>query len=234
MKPNPSLARITGILYLLIILFAGFSEGFIRSSLIIPGDTASTIEQIIQSEALFRFGIVSDLIAFACDAAVAILFYILLKEVNQPIALLAAAFRLIAHPAIATINLLNLFLILFLLNDGGASSFEESQLNQLVQLFIDAHHYGYLIAGVFFGIHCFFLGYLLYHSEAFPRILGMLMVLASMGYLTESFGNTLFPEHEAIYTWIVAVPAVLAEVSLALYLVIKGMDKTKTRPDINS
>ena len=230
MQSLDRIARITGILYLAIILLAGFSEGFVRSSLIIPGDISSTMENIGRSEWLFRIGIVTDLLAFICDAAVAVLFYILLRNVSKSISAIASAFRLLAHPAIAALNLLNLFIILFLLNGEAASSIDSNQLNLWIQMFIDTHHYGYLIAGAFFGIHCFFLGYLLYYSDFFPKIFGLLMILASFGYLTESFGTFLFPEYEDIYTWIVAIPAVLAEVSLALWLIIKGIDTSRNIP----
>jgi hypothetical protein len=217
-------ARIAGVLYLIIIVCAGFSEGYVRSNLIVPGDATATANNIVASEGLFRIGFVCDLIAFFSDAAVSILLYILLKPVSKTLSLIAASFRLLAHPAIASINLLNHFAALLLLS--GASYltvFETDQLHALVLLFLNAHRYGYLIGGAFFGLHCFVLGYLLFKSEYFPKILGVLLVFASLGYLIESFGNFLFPGYEEIFTWVVAVPAVIAELSLTFWLLIKGV-----------
>ena len=220
-------ARTAGILYLIIIICAGFSEGYVRSSLIVPGDAAATAGNIMASEWLFRVGFVSDLIAFICDLAVAILFYVLLKPVSKTLSLIAAALRLLAHPAIASINLLNHFSVLFLLSGADyLTAFETDQLHALVLLLLSAHKYGYLIGGAFFGVHCFILGYLFVKSDLFPKTLGIMLAIAAAGYLTESFGNFLFPEYEDIFIWIVAVPAVIAELSLCLWLLVKGVKKT--------
>lgn len=221
-------ARITGVLYLVIIICAGFSEGYVRSSLIVPGDAAATTDNIVNSEWLFRVGFVSDLIAFLSDAAVAILLYVLLRPVSKTLSLLAASFRLIAHPAIASINLLNHFIALSLLNGAGyLKVFEAGQLQAMVLLFLNMHNTGYLIAGAFFGVHCFILGYLLYKSELFPGVLGVLMVIASLGYLMESFGNFLFTGYEDILAWIVGVSAGIGELSLTFWLLIKGVKNKK-------
>ena len=155
----------------------------------------------------------------------AILLYVLLKPVNKTLSLMAASFRLLAHPAIASINLLNHFAALLLLGgDGYLTVFEPYQLHALAMHFLNMHAYGYLIAGAFFGLHCLLLGILLYKSQYFPAILGVLLVIASFGYLSESFGNFLFPGNEQILAWIVAVPAVLGEISLCLWLLIKGVN----------
>lgn len=219
-----SYARIAGVLYLVIIICAGFSEGYVRSGLIVTGDAAATAGNIIESEGLFRLGLVSDLVAFLCDAIVAILFYYLFMPVSKMLSLVAASLRLLAHPAIGSLNLLNHYAALKLADGGGMlSSFEPEELQSLALLFMDFHSTGYLIAGVFFGLHCLFLGYLLYKSELFPGFLGILLAIASVGYLTESFGTLLVPVYEVTYVWMVAVSAGIAEVTLCLWLMIKGV-----------
>lgn len=87
---------------------------------------------------------------------------------------------------------------------------------------------GYLIAGAFFGLHCLLLGYLLYKSDLFPAFLGMLLAIASVGYLTESFGMILVPAYEELYVWMVAVSAGIGELTLCLWLLIKGVRKPET------
>ena len=67
------------------------------------------------------------------------------------------------------------------------------------------------------------LGYLLYKSSLFPAILGGLVALAAVGYLTESFTFFLLPTYEPIASTIVLVTAVVGEIVLALYLVVKGV-----------
>jgi hypothetical protein len=96
---------------------------------------------------------------------------------------------------------------------------------------LTAHGYGYLIGGIFFGFHLLVLGYLLYQSELFPAILGGLIVLAAVGYLTESFTFLLVPAYEPIASTIVLVTAVVGEMALALYLVVRGV---RTQPPATS
>ena len=223
------LARVAGVLYLTIVVCAGFSEGYVRSTLIAPGDAAATAKNIMTSEWLFRLGFVSDLLAFLSDLVVAILFYVLLKPVSNTLSLIAASFRLLAHPAIASVNLLNHFAAVLLLSGADyLNAFETDQLHALVLFFLNAHRYGYLIGGAFFGLHCAILGYLLFKSELFPSVLGGLLLVASAGYLSESFGNFLFPDYAEILIWVVALPAVIAEVSLCLWLLIKGVKTQAT------
>lgn len=227
-----TIARLTGVLYLLIFITAGFSEGYVRATLIVPGDATATAANIAASEGLFRLGFVSDLIAFSADAIVAVLLYVLLRPVSRTLALVAASLRLVAHPAIASINMLNHVMALQLVSGAEyLTVFEPEQLHALVLLFLTAHRVGYLIGGVFFGLHLIVLGYLLYRSDRFPAILGGLIVLAAFGYLTESFTFFLVPAYASIASTIVVVTAVIGEMALALYLVVKGV---KSQPPATS
>lgn len=224
MDKNKKTARVTGLLYLVIFICAGFGEGFVRSNIIISGDAAATANNIMASEGLFRLGFVSDLIAFLSDAIVSILLYVLLRPVSRKLALIAASLRLLAHPAIASLNLLNHFFALHLLSGADyLTVFSTDQLHAMVLLFLEAHDTGYLIAGVFFGFHLFILGYLLYKSDLFPSALGLLVAVAASGYLVESFGSFLFPGYKVFYAWIVGITAVVGELSLSLWLLIKGV-----------
>lgn len=218
------IARIAGILYLLIFITAGFSQGFVRESMVVPGDANLTAANILASEGLFRLGFASDLIAFMSDLVVSILLYVLLRPVSKTVSLIAAMFRLLAHPAIATINLLNHYNALSLLNGGEfLSVFNADQINALVLFFMNAHRIGYMIAGSFFGMSLAFLGYLLYKSDRFPKLIGILIAIAAAGYLIESFGTFLFPGGREVYGMIVTVTAVVGEFALTLWLLIKGV-----------
>jgi len=223
-QPLQRTARVAGVLYLVVIVCAGFAEGYVRTGLVVPGDAAATAENIASSAWLYRVGFASDLAAFLSDVAISVLLYVLLRPVSKTVSLLAAAFRLIAHPAIASVNLLNHFMALLLAGEGaGGTGLDAEQVQALATLFIEAHGIGYLIGGAFFGVHLLLLGYLIYRAAYLPQLLGVLLTLAAAGYLVESFGTFLLPRYEAVYVWIVAVPAAVAEVSLALWLVIKGI-----------
>lgn len=222
-----TLARTAGWLYLVIILGAGFAEGYVRGTLMVPGDAAATASNILGSEGLFRLGLAADLIAFLADAAVAVLFYVLLLPVSRAVSLMAAAFRLIAHPAIGGLNLLNHFGALAILDGAGAlAALEPGQREALALFSLEAHGQGYLIAGAFFGVHLALLAWLLVRSELFPGWLGALVAVAAVGYLTETFTAFVVPTLAPLGAGMVVVTASVAEVSLCLYLIVKGVRAT--------
>jgi hypothetical protein len=104
------------------------------------------------------------------------------------------------------------------------TAFEPDQLHALVLLFLNAYEDVALIWGTFFGLHTLLLGYLVYKSGYFPSILGILLVLAALGYLTDSFGNFLFPQYAELFASVVIVLAVLGELSFTFWLLIKGVN----------
>jgi hypothetical protein len=215
-------ARAAGFGYLVIIVSGIFAHFFIRAGLIVPGDAAVTAGNIADSESLFRLGMVLDFVMVACDVVVALALYMLLRPVSKGLSLLAAWFRLV-QATVNGINLVNLFLVLSLVSGAGyIAAFGRDQLNALSMLFLNGHAYGILVGQVFFGIHCLVIGYLVYRSGYIPRILGILLLFASAGYLTESFGNLLSPGHADLFSYLVAVPAIIAELSLCLWLLFRG------------
>ncbi|MCG6186921.1 DUF4386 domain-containing protein [Maribellus maritimus] len=220
MKTN---ARTAGVLYLIIIITGLFSELFVRSGIIVPGNATATADNIAANSFLFRIGFISDLIMVMSDVGVALLFYLLLKSVNQGLSMLAAFFRL-AQATVLGINLLNFYLPLLLLGNGDyLSSFNQEQLNSLSMVFLNAHSYGYLISGVFFGISCIILGTLIFKAAYFPKWLGTLVVAAGVSYLIDCVVNFLFPEFASTSEILVMTVAVVSELSLCLFLLIKGV-----------
>ena len=224
MSVDKRTVKVAGILYLVIvigsILGGVFSEMYIQSHL--AGDDLMNIP-----DWLYRIGFAIYLLVYLSDIATALVLYILLKPVNNGLALLAAFFRF-AEAVILGINMLNHYAAFLILNGADyLTVFDPSQLEGTVLLLLDAHRSGYLIGQVFFGFHCFFLGYLLFKSGYFPRVLGVFLIAASFGYLIESFAYFLLPNHETVetvITWIVALPAFLSELSLTYWLLFKNFD----------
>ena len=232
MNSNKKTARVAGFLYLTIIISGIFAEFFVRQSLIVPGDATATANNIMASEGLFRVGIAGDVIMIMCDVALALIFYVLLKPVNNALSLLAAFFRL-AQAAILGINLLNLFFVLQLLSGAGyLTVFGAEQLNALALLFLTGHSIGYSIGLVLFGLSLLVLGYLVFKSGYFPRILGILLIIASVGYLIDSFASFLLPnydDYETIFALVVFLPAFIGELSMCLWPLIKGVKVQRTQ-----
>lgn len=219
-------ARIAGLLYLVIIVAGIFAQFAVRSSLIVADDPTATADNIMASEGLYRAGIAADLVMIMSDVALALAFFVLLRPVSQSLSLLAAFFRL-AQATVLGINLLNLFFALQLLSGADyLAVFDADQANALALVFLDAHATGYRLGLVFFGFSILVLGYLLARSGYFPRILGVGMIVASVGYLVDSFASVLlsnYSDYETIFGVVVFAPAIIAELALCVWLLWKGV-----------
>ena len=187
-------ARVAGLLLLIVAVLGPFSVIYVPSTLIVPGDATATADNIEASKWLFRLGIVSDSVIFLIEIVLTVLLYVLLRPVSRTLSLVAAFARL-AMAIIQGINLLPYFTALLLLSGAGyLRVFEPDQLEALALLFLNAQQYGVYIWEAFFGFHLFVLGYLIFKSGYFPRILGVLVVVGALGYLIDSFGNFLYPQ----------------------------------------
>lgn len=226
MHPMTRTARTAGLLYLVIVVCGMFAQFFVRDALTVPGDPAATAAAIAGSEGLFRAGIAADLVMIASDVAIALAFLVLFRSVSRALATLAAFFRL-TQATILGFNLLNLFFVLHLLNGGEAlGAFGEAQRRALALLFLDAHAVGYTIGLVFFALSLLVLGVLVLRSSFVPRIFGVALAVAGVAYLFDGFALTLFPAYAAyadLFGMIVLVPAFVAELSFALWLLIRGV-----------
>jgi Domain of unknown function (DUF4386) len=220
-------ARIGGVLYLIIIITGIFGELFVRDKLIVSGNATATANNIMASQLLWRLGAVGDLVMHVCDIPLMLVFYLLLKPVNKNLALLAVLFNLI-QTAILVAYKLKLFDALFLLGSADyLKEFEPHQLHALVYLAIKSDGYGFGIGLLFFGFECLILGYLIFRSGYLPRTLGILMQIAGLCYLTNSFALLLAPKFADILSPSILVPAFIAETSLCLWLLVKGVNVPK-------
>ena len=215
-------AKIAGVGFLISFIFAIFTNIFVFPSLIVPGDAATTANNIMASEVLFRAAIIGWLLVLFGDVVRGWAFYVIFKQVNKSLALLAAWFMLM-HAIIVGSALVNLFSVLQLLSGADyLTVFETSQLHAQVMPFLDAYKYGFIIGLVYFSFHLGILGYLVYKSGYIPRILGGLLIVASFSYLIDSLGIILLPNYPEIITTVLAAPMFIGEVAIIVWLVLKA------------
>jgi hypothetical protein len=221
-SPN-FIARVTGFLYLLLIPLGLFGILYVPSFIIVPGDMAATASNITANELLFRLSIVGAILVQLVNIAVVILLYCLLKSVNKYVAGLMVIFLLLGIP-IAYLNELSKFGVLLLLNGTEyASIFTPDQSLALAALFLDLHQHGIMIAQVFWGLWLIPMGYLVYRSGFLPRVLGILLVIGGLGYLTDSFIFFLSPSFGFEFTTFTFI----GEALFPLWLLIKGVNREK-------
>jgi hypothetical protein len=221
------LARIGGVLYLIIIVAGLFGEAFVRNQLIVSGDASATADNIRSSELLWRVAVAGNLFHLACAVGLALIFYILLRPVNRDLALLAAFFNLVSI-ALEAASKLFLLAALFLWEVSDyLKAFTPDQLDALAYLSIKSHGYGFGISLIFFGFQCLVLGYLIFRSGYLPKFLGVLMQIAGLCYLTNSFALILSPALADRLFPAILLPAFIGEASLCLWLLVKGMNVSK-------
>ncbi len=214
-------AKIAGIAYLVIIVAGIAAEFLIRSNLIVSGDGAATIANIVESDTLFRSSIALDAVMIIADLVVAVALYALLRPVNRNLALAAVLFRVVMDGILGA-NLLNLVATVMVATDASiASGIGAEQANALVALFTEIQAIGYSIALVPFAFALLTIAYLLYLSGYVPRLIAGLLAAAGFVYLFGSGIDILAPQHTASFSYAYGL-TVLAELALALWLLVKG------------
>ncbi len=223
MEPSKKTARIAGGLYLLMAITGAFSILYVPETLIVPGDAAITVQNILDSEWLFRLGFVSGLLCQATFVFLVLELYKLLKGVDRQQAFLMVALVVVAVP-IACLNMLNQWAALLLLSGAEyLTGLWPDQLNAQVMFFLEMHAKGIFIAQIFWGLWLLPLGLLVIKSGFFPKILGIFLVAGCFGYLIDFLRQALFPESPEIISTIATIPSGISEISITLWLLIKGV-----------
>ena len=224
-------ARFAGLLYLFIAVCGGFAFFAGYESLIVQGDATATSNNIIASELMFRIGTIGDAFTFLGEIVLTILLYQIFKPVSKTLSQIAA-FSRFAMTAMIGMNLLNKLIVLQLLSGADyLTVFEPDQLRALVMLFLNAYGNGSLIWGVFFALHLIIIGYLIIKSNYFPKTLGVLFVIASLGYLIDSLGTFILPQYNEVYN-LVIMTTIPAELAFAFWLLIKGINVEKLEKQV--
>jgi hypothetical protein len=215
-------ARITGVVYLLFFLTA------VLGALVAPGisgiggvtsDPAGTANATMAHEAAYRVGWALGLVSTVCYVAVVGLFYLLLRPVSRSLALLAAFFGLVAQAVTAVGSLFQLAPVVVLGSSSFLSVFSVKQVQALALLLLNLNAQIGYVALVFAGPFQLLIGYLIFRSTFLPRILGVLVALAGVGWLIFLWP----PLASALLTYL-EVLGFVAEAALMLWLLVMGVN----------
>lgn len=223
MDSKVKMARIAGILYLLIIVFGLIAQILVRDTLVDYTNATVTAQNILASEFWFRFGFVSELMMLVCDIGVTTILYILLREYNKNLSILSTLLRLASIIILAVVALSHYVALFFLKSEAYLNVFSSDQLAAFALLSVNVHGSGYNISLLFFGIHLLILGYLIYKSAYFPSVLAILLMIGGLSYFINSITWFLFPAFvKTIYPGIL-IPCFIGELLFSLWLLIKGV-----------
>ena len=221
MNPNTRSLRaaslIAGLGLALIVVLASLGNFLAVQPLITPRDAAKTVLDILNSEALFRWGIASLILAAVLDMIVAVALLALFEPVSRYVSTMAALFR-VAYAAVFLVAIIQLLMALGLLGDP----------TQAMRA-IDAYNTIWLVGLIFFGVHLVLIGYLAYRSGYMAKVFGILLVVAGLGYLVDGFGTVLVPN----YSINVAGFTFVGEAALMFWLLIKGARKDFSNGEVD-
>jgi len=223
-KTSPlTIARLAGFLYLLTVPLGIFNFMYIPSNLIVSGDAVTTAHNIMASESLFRLGIVSALLGAIIPIFYLLLLYKLLKPVSKDIAAVMVVVALIGNPIVLFDEFTQLGALHLLSGAEYLTVFTTAQLQALAYLFLRLHSYGVNIAFITSGLWLLPLGYLIFKSGFFPKILGILLIIGGFGYLVDVFAGFLSPASNLN----IGLLTGLSEIFFILWLLIKGINVEK-------
>lgn len=222
-------ARIGGALYLAIIVFGAFAEGFVANKLVVSGNSAATAANILGSPELWRMSVAADLLVVLFAVPLLWIEYLLLRPVSRQLALLAVLFNLVSL-AVEAISKLFLLVVTPMLGSADyLQAFGAQQLRALANLALNSHDVAFNIALIFFGFTCLVNGYLLFRSEYLPKFVGVLMQIAGASYLTACFAALFAPAFADLITPAILLPPLIGESSFCLWLLFKGVNVAKWR-----
>jgi len=225
-----SLARMAGVFQSLEAITATFGQVIVLGKLIVFGNAAATAGNILGHERLFWLGFASCLVGVVFHLAWALLFYELFKPVNRRLSLFAAFVILVGCAIQALTSLLYIAPLLVLERGNSVSAFTAEQSQALAVVFLRLNTYAFDIYLVFFGLWCVLIGYLIFKSTFLPRVLGVLLAIAGLGWMTFLYP----PLANHLFLPYIAGASALGEIPLELWLIVMAVNAQRWKEQANA
>jgi len=223
-SPVQRYARAAGIMFLISFVAGSFGEFYVPSKLIVTGNAAATVSNIVNHEMLFRLGFAGYLLEALCDVGLALVLYVLLRPVHRNLALLSAFFGLISTALFAVCEMFFFCAPLLVKTPVFAQSFSKEQLDALIYFFVRVYAVGAGLFMVFYGSASLIRGFLIYRSGYIPRSIGVLLGLVGIGFIAKNLTLVLAPAYS---TDLLLAPAPIAILALTVWFLAKGVDVDK-------
>ena len=220
---------IAGVALLLMAALAGFGYNVAIHGRITHGNAARTAQDIMAHQGLFRAGIACLFLVIALDVVAALALYRVFRPVSKPISAAAAGMRIVYAGifAGAVVQLTGAARLL-----GGASLPASGAARVQAQALSDINRFTDIWdAGlILFGLYLLVIAWLAWRSGYVPRLLGVLVAIAGLGYIYDSIGQFVSGG-----SWTqVSTVTFIGEFLLALWLVIWGRRITVSQPALRA
>ena len=212
---------VAGLCYLAVIAGGLFAEGMVRQSLIVPGDPAATAGAILANDGLWRSGIAVHLLYLVPALTMKVLVTDLFRAKDPTLARLALVFG-VAAVTIEAISLVHLYVPLAL-TENGADLAPIHDASALVYLATRLFAIGFAFSLSLFAGFCVLVGVLILRTPLVPRAICVLMIVAGVCYVVNTTALIVAPALFERLNPAILLPILLAELSLALWLLLKGI-----------
>lgn len=229
MNAESRLARVAGLLYLIVVITGLFSLGYVPSKLVVHGDPQATLERMAASESLLRYGIASFLVEQVAFLLLVFALYRLLRAADQVVAaimvmLVVASVPLALMSVVERLNLLSLL-------ERGDVTHASDQLLALARSSLDAYSHGLLVTSLFWGLWLFPFGFLIMRTRLLPRVLGVFLMIGCAGYVVDVLCSIVLPGYgDMAMSNYMTLPAAIGEIGSCLWLLIAGVRRATDLP----
>jgi hypothetical protein len=208
-------AIITGLSLLLMAVTAGYAYGYAFGEILVKGDTSSTLIQVQNNTSLVVGATIAWVIILALDLIVSWTLYGYYRSINAKKSIVMGLLR-VGYSIILGIAIYQLTLIL-----PAADAGNENLVYQCFENFDQL----WLLGLTVFGLHLIVLGFLVLEDTNIHQIFGWLLLIGGASYTLISplkliYGDTL--EWVIQAELVMSVPMALAELALAIWMLIKG------------
>ena len=228
-KSQRQAALISGIAIVIMTIAAIIANDGTINRLIIENNATETFKNILASKTTFNIGVLSWLIILISDVFAAWGLYLFFKHFDKNLSLITGWLRLV-YAAMLGASIFNLIYVYLIVNQPGISTVDiTDQLSEKVMFYISAFNLMFSVSLIVFGIHILLVGYLSVKTEYIPKILGVILMLAFVGYIVPNISNLILPEYKdfmRIIQMIFLIP-MLGEVALGIWLLILGLRKNE-------
>jgi hypothetical protein len=217
-------AKIVGLLLLLSMVGGGVGEAYVPTMIIVSGNAAATAKNIVSSEALFRLGFAAYLVEGICDVTLALLFYFVLRPVRNDLALLAAFFGLVSMITFAFAEFFYFAALRLVAAAHDLKSFSPDQWNTAALMSLRFYSLAGALFMLFYGLAWIVRGFLIFRSEYLPKFLGVLFIVAGLGFVIRNVAVVIAPHYASD---LLVLPMLIAMIVLSVWMLTKGIDAEK-------
>jgi len=222
MESTKATARFAGILYLLVAVTGAFSLLYVPAAFVVPGDATATARRIADAESTYRVGILSELVCQILTVFLAVSLHRLLKAVDKTYAVMLLVVTS-AYVPVRCLNLLNQIAPLVLLSGADfLSAFTKPQLDALALGSLRLRSSWFGVVSAFWGLWFLPLGILVIKSGLFPKLLGVLLLVAGSAYLFNSFTSIVLPAYKNVVNQLTLPLEGVGELAMIIWLLVKG------------